>query len=339
MDGPKVVFVVGAGASVGFGLPVGETLLKRVSALTHFRFDDWGRPTQGDMQIWDALQKPDRNETRAYAEAAKKLSDTAELTLSVDDLLKSFDENQRLVEIGKLAVAKVILDAEREGSLGKISNGEGHDGLGQLSDSWIYQLFRHIRTTVHDNERAGIFSRFAVINFNYDRCIEQFLFIALQRAFHIDVSQAADALESLHIIHPYGSLGALDWSRAHGAIPYGAKSSQVKLPDVAKGLRTYTEQKKGGLEQDIISDVIKRCNMIVFLGFGFHPQNMAILQRPDTGSLERVFATTGTEPDGRVQVFADRIQNAIKPGPRKTSFHGNTCDDFMREWATAITAI
>jgi hypothetical protein len=43
------------------------------------------------------------------------------------------------------------------------------------------------------------------IVFNYDRCLEQFLFHALQKLYGLESQEAFAMLTDLRIIHPYGA--------------------------------------------------------------------------------------------------------------------------------------
>lgn len=59
-------------------------------------------------------------------------------------------------------------------------------------------------------ELEDIFRNISFIFFNYDRCIEFYLWIALQDYFNITSQEAAKLVQTkLKIIHPYGSLGPI----------------------------------------------------------------------------------------------------------------------------------
>jgi hypothetical protein len=64
-----------------------------------------------------------------------------------------------------------------------------------------------------------------------------------------------------------------------------------KLFTLANNVRTYTEQNlTAGLEKEIKS-AIDKSRVVVFLGFGFHQQNMALLSATNGVDWRRVLAT------------------------------------------------
>jgi hypothetical protein len=64
--------------------------------------------------------------------------------------------------------------------------------------------------------------------FNYDRCIEQYLFHALQDYYGVSPHEASAMMASLKIFRPYGKIGDLPWQSQEGAVPFG-KSPTLNL--------------------------------------------------------------------------------------------------------------
>ena len=128
-----------------------------------------------------------------------------------------------------------------------------------------------------------IFDNVAFIVFNYDRCIEYFLFHALQRAYNISDSEAWSILDDLTVIHPYGDIGPVRQT------PFGAKT--LNCAQLASRIRTYTEQEKTGNIRQEIAVEVARAECMIFLGFAYHPQNVRLLQPKDKMSRKPVYGT------------------------------------------------
>jgi hypothetical protein len=109
-------------------------------------------------------------------------------------------------------------------------------------------------------------------------------------------------LAELHIIHPYGLVGD---------VPFGAKRADYVA--LASGIKTYTEQ-IGSLE--LIKQVqaeVERAECIVFLGFAYHSQNMAILKPSKAMSPKYVYGTAYKMSDADVDVVSNQIANFFAP--------------------------
>src|SRR5262249_41066913 len=139
------------------------------------------------------------------------------------------------------------------------------------------------------------FTNLSLINFNYDRTVEHYLYFALQRYGRVSAEVAANAVASLKQVRPYGSIGNLPWQHNPGP-PFGGSPTGDNLFSIAqKNIRTYTEQQHEGTDQKI-NEVLETARLVVFLGFGFHTQNMDVL-KPKFGTniygqVQTVIATT-----------------------------------------------
>jgi hypothetical protein len=157
--------------------------------------------------------------------------------------------------------------------------------------TWVLHFLRMAVASVKKDAMAGAFSNVTIINFNYDRTIEHFLYSELQRNFHLNEDDARTSISGLKIVRPYGTVGPLPWQEGTG-VPFGLDlgSGHEKLFAISNGICTYTEW---NVTEQLLSDIrvaIMNATVVVFLGFGFHQQNMQILTAG--GSINRVvFAT------------------------------------------------
>ncbi len=92
----------------------------------------------------------------------------------------------------------------------------------------------------------GIENRFrsvAFIIFNYDRCIEHYLYCSLQNYYRINASRTAELINQ-SIYHPYGTAGSLPWldpDSPDRAIAYGVNPNPTQLFNLVSQIKTFTE--------------------------------------------------------------------------------------------------
>jgi hypothetical protein len=268
----RTLFILGAGASFDLGLPLGDELAARIAVMLNLRHDAGGHlNSAADKAILQAL-----GSSQDGIDAALKVSDGLHLVHSIDTFLEIHQEDKKIVECGKLAIVRAILNAERGSKL--------HDDpvlkLKPARDSWMPKLFRVLNAgVVKKDSLDDLFANLSVINFNYDRCVEVFIVNALAAAYAISQEDAQKIVgEKLRIAHPYGTIGPLPW-RDKGLMLGGDEQGQ-RLAELSAGIQTYTERIEDG---DLVTDMrrmVAEAEVIVFLGFGFHKQNMELLTTP-----------------------------------------------------------
>jgi hypothetical protein len=160
--------------------------------------------------------------------------------------------------------------------------------------SWFSDLLYLMQDRIVASENLdNIFDNLCIINFNYDRCVEQFLFYALQHLYQIDQTRAAQLMQRLTIFHPYGQVGFMHWEPAarrkvnFGVVDYG------ELVELSGEIRTFNEQLEDKDELAAIRGQVANAHRIVFLGFHFHHQNMELLKAsgPGRGGIVNSYAT------------------------------------------------
>jgi hypothetical protein len=136
----------------------------------------------------------------------------------------------------------------------------------------------------------SVFPALTFISFNYDRCLEFFIYHALQQSYGIDERKAADICNSAKIYHPYGVVGALPYQNKNSNVSFGSEKITNRCVEMAAGIRTYTEEAADDCQASAINDAVSKAERLVFLGFGFHRQNLDILAGP---VVARAFQTPG----------------------------------------------
>ena len=243
MFAKPIVFVVGAGASFELGFPLGLSLRKSIAADLTFRFDPLNQ-TSGSRELANLIRMTHPGDTNAYFEAAHLLSPAMEPFPSVDEALHHFAGNERVIQLGKLAIAMRIIGAERTSTLPPEQDHEAVAKFSWQTGWWLAEFLSMALsgTTLKDNRR--LFENVTIVDFNYDRSPEHFLVHALLRNAARDEESAKEALLNLKILRPYGSIGPLPWQqKKREGVPYGElRVGSPNIGGAAANIRTFTEQ-------------------------------------------------------------------------------------------------
>jgi hypothetical protein len=212
-----------------------------------------------------------------YTAAGQRLARTIRSTISVDDALYQLSEFPESVELGKVCILRAILKAERNSSL-RLSPETGELPQQAGRDGWIEHIFSMAITGFRHSELKSAFKNITFVNFNYDRCIEHYLYWSLIR-LDVNSNDAAEIVDGLNIIRPYGSLGSILPGRE--SLPFGAPS-HPNFFQITNRIRTFTES-DAIHDKSALETSLQKASMILYLGFGFHPQNLDLLTFPAEG--------------------------------------------------------
>ncbi len=311
------VFVVAAGASAEVGLPVGGELKDRIRSLLNADNRSARSMPLTDPALRHALvrytqenQVRDRYDlTGQVMEAVEDLRVNMQLAPSIDNYLDACQGDEATITIGKVAIALSILRAEARSGLYYTDMGEPKlpDNNALLRESWFIELWHRLVSGITRATVDSIFSSVAFVVFNYDRCLEHFLFLSLKSYFKIDDNHAAALISQLVIIHPYGKVGALPWQKEDVSSSFG-HVDQDNLLTIARELRTFTESTLEGTVGSIRS-TISQADTLVFLGFAFHPQNIELMHC--RSNITRVFMTTLGNSASDVQIAVKKVSGMI----------------------------
>ncbi len=286
----KLVLVVGAGASNEIGLPLGSELKKRIAtALNHqYEFGQLKRGT-GSLLIESAYklitQKVNNGfvgDINPYIQAGWMVRDGMHQAISIDNYLDAHKDNRLMIETAKLAIAEVIIESEKNSILHlnplkqKIKL-----NFSDLESTWYGHFFKLLTEGCQVEKIAERLSSVAIITFNYDRCIEQYLHEALMNYYHIDSHNALELMINLKIFHPYGYLGELKWPTTFPDVSFGGEIHPHQLIEISRKIKTFTE----GTDEDSseileIRDCMERAEKVAFLGFAYGKQNLDLLYSP-----------------------------------------------------------
>ena len=154
------------------------------------------------------------------------------------------------------------------------------------------------------DEIEDAFANVQFINFNYDRVVEHFLWSALYAQAGLSEEKAKVVASSLRIIRPYGSLGSLDWQDPPG-VKFGGDGYNENIAQIAGLILTYTEQVDHKSVRLEIEKAFEDAKLVIFIGFGFHQQNMTLLKTKP--QKRTIFATAYQIDEDNHEIFSSGI--------------------------------
>jgi|688.fasta_scaffold454424_1 hypothetical protein len=363
----KSVFVVGAGASVEFGLPTGRGLLSQINDLGKKEYDSDGYLTRTSFPapFESALEyiKKDlissgyssRDATLRLRRKATWICDIAPLAPSIDNLIHTHQSDSDVAAIGKAIIAYLIHEGERKSHLADVQL-KSHDwgpfpfvhrapnGNKLIAETWLGELFRYLVELNDFNNFIAALDDITFISFNYDRCIEQFLTSAAQRYFQLDSDDTRRCLESINVVHPYGSLGELSVTN-NQIVGFASRSADVY--GASKMINTFTE---GMTNTDVgsrIRGALDSAERVFFLGFGFLDLNLDLLFEEGPFHVSSIVGTHKGISKTSAQLISNKLAEQLlfgksdpvaRPSLMKKSagnmveLHDLTCAELLQQY-------
>jgi hypothetical protein len=292
----NTVFVLGAGASQPFGYPLGVELYQAVLE----KFADGG---QNRPHLLNTTRFMERDIDQ-FLLALSRSGQT-----SVDAFLEK--RHEEFLEIGKASMAIELMLRENEVLLWRQPN-------------WMLNLYGRMGSeTLEEFDENEV----AFVTFNYDRSLEHFLCTSLSNSFGRSISDCANVVSSIPIVHLHGRLGYLPWQkeegRAYGYTNIDARAVEMSVKEIRVVHEDITDRDK---DFDEAKNLLKNAKRIYLMGFGFGSKNV---ERIDLPSLSpEIFAGTayGLTPQ--------ETQHCAKQcGGRVTLNQSFPCLEFLRNLA------
>jgi hypothetical protein len=301
----KTVFILGAGASAECKMPLGDELKTLIEkAILHRDPNFW-------TVVYNQWLKGITNVTD-YENGADELAATLSTTpfASIDEALHWWRDWKEIVDLGKLAIAYFILRDERRSWL-QFRDDRTVD-VDKVKDTWFAEF---MSLGIRELERGQIINAFenvTIINFNYDRTIEHYLYHALQQRARVSMQAAKDAIARMTVIRPYGRIGPLEWQQPDG-IPFGGSDDTLyEAVTAMKSIRTFTEQIEGSPILDDIRKALDEAQLMIILGFGFHPQNMQLFDAKHNRNAGSPIVTVFNLDERNYEAIAARLKGSAK---------------------------
>lgn len=299
----KYIFVIGAGASIDFDLPLGDELKEDISRSLKEGLEK-GSP------LIDAIYHYWQNETDKgldFETIAHKVANNMSGSESIDSYIEDNKSNVFIQKIGKLSIVNQILVSERNSTLFIDKQKNVYDPIFQkdISKSWLEEFWRvFISGKGYENVNSlkSFFNEIVFITFNYDRCIEQYFYHKIKQYYGYETYELSQVMKSIQIIHVYGSLGSMDWEEG-STVQYGAEATKDNLESISNSIKTFTEAHSinDAVYINMIDSMIS-ARSICFLGFGYNYLNMKILNvfnriRDDSKCKAECFGTYYKAPE------------------------------------------
>ena len=319
MFSKKTVFIVGAGGSKELGLPVGDELKDAIAAKLNFAFQDGISLISGDRRIYQAIQRDlARRQTRngnPYWSAGRAIAAAMPQALSIDNFLHTHYDDEKIVLMGKIAIAASILNAERASTIYVDPGTTQLFNFGMSAKTWHNTFCKMLTEGAQKSDIETIFKNVSFITFNYDRCIEHYVASWIENYFRIPSAEAKKITNEMNVVHPYGQIGQLPWQdKGIVAIPYGSNSDYDDLLEIASNIRTFTEQVEDQSMIEKTRNIIADAHQIIYIGFSFGRMNMDLLKTETGHIFKQVYGTVLGMSDPNIKMINHGIRDCILSG-------------------------
>lgn len=349
----KVTFIIGAGASKELGIPTGTELKQKISGLLRTLFSG---STERNPPIENAIlsafpeMRYKQNLYDEYTLAARRICTAMPLSISIDNFIDAHQGDAAIELCGKLAITQAIL-AEEKNSILYINQENRETSIdfsnAKIQNCYLTPLFARLTENCTFENLAARLSSVSFIVFNYDRCIEHFLFHAIQTYYGVTPTESEKMLKNIHIYHPYGSVGPLEWQEKNvRGVPFGAQPNTENFLHIAKDIKTFTEgTNPDSSEIRSIHYTLELSSHIVFLGFAFHQLNMNLLTpiRKTPAEIPKKFFATAY---GLSENDSEIIKRSIASlGPTRSTLehvkirNDLTCYQLFNEYTRGISLL
>ena len=312
MPRETTVIVVGAGASQEAGLPTTPQLKRTIANYLDMNFERRGT-LGGDSKIAQILHS--RGDLNQALRACQHISVALPQAMSIDNFIDAHQGNSEIEFFGKLAIVRAILEAEKSSRMYvDPSNINNRLNFRSLEETWFNMFWQRISENCQVDGLSARLASVVFIVFNYDRCIEHFLYHSIRNYYGLPDNEAASLVNAMQVFHPYGMVGSLPWTGGASPMEFGAEPISHELLRLVEQIKTFTE----GTDPEA-SDIaairshVAQADTLVFLGFAYHPQNLELLKRtgersPHQGSVARCIGTAVGISDADFEAIGREVE-------------------------------
>jgi hypothetical protein len=348
----KTTFVIGAGSGVDIDMPTGAKLIEEICRKLNFLYEGGRRKSgSGSDLIHQALQRASARhkiEMQRLLSAATAITHGAHHMGSIDSFIHAHSNNDYIKVCGKIAIVEIILDYEKRCSVFIDQTRMPHkfNDENKMRASWYDKFMSLLVGRIVANENLdNIFDNVAIINFNYDRCIEQYLHLSLQRSYLISPDRAAELISKLKIHHPYGVISKLPWQNQNrvgvhlGGDPHGNEND---LEGLSQNIKTFNEEVNESTELDEIKSFMAESKRSIFLGFHFHDQNVALItpRAPEVKNVHHAFVSTYGRKAPELEIIKSQIETMFQATAHQTAVHLDVpeCRPLLESYGTMLVS-
>jgi kynurenine formamidase len=237
---PRTVLILGAGASSHIKYPLGQELKNKLcESIPRIKLNELPK---GRWQL-DELER-------------FRITLSRSLYGSIDAFLEG---HPNFMDLGKYLITRELKQCE---DIDRLFS--PHD------PGWFEVLGRRL---VADSENMGGNNQTAIVTFNYDRSLECYLHQIFQYHLGHSAEEAAVRLAAVPLIHVHGVLGD------YPATPYKAVATPDELLEISRQIKIIheihdAEDKFCSHSFETAHNWLHSAERIIFLGFGFHDDNL-----------------------------------------------------------------
>lgn len=250
----KTIFILGAGASIPYGFPSGRKLVVDITKELSVRIKRDDKPILDKDQhlLGLLLEKYKFSQIEGFVTALRKSGAS-----SIDAFLSNRQEYR---EIGKMAIAYIILKYERKSIQDKL-----------LFNPEVFTWYNYLWDYLISIDKIKSFS---IYTFNYDRSLEYFLSNSVKNLRDYTDQQVVKYLQYIPITHLHGVPGNLPDLNRYNSIQYGNSTfnSFMDLKSVSEKIKIIYEADSPEFLR--FQSDFEVCTNVIFLGFGFNLENL-----------------------------------------------------------------
>jgi hypothetical protein len=321
----KLAFIVGAGASkdLNGSFPIGPELAESIESHLSKELEP---ATYGP--IGTAIMRSMSGLLPDHLAAMSRIRDSILSEDSIDDFLSAWNDVPLVDEVAKLAIAYLILDAERRSALyiDAVTDADRTTRLRQFNSTWLGRIIRRPDKPRRDVRR--VLESISFVVFNYDRMVEQYLKLYFIYVLAMSADQADALLNDTPIVHTYGSLGDIT---QRVPVPFGATDQFINM--AATSIRTYNESHPDETVSRV-RQTVRAADKVIFLGCAFHDQNLRLLfgDSREPSPQKQILGTCLGMPERRQR----EVIRLLSDHGSVTQLAALTCSDFVRDYDDAI---
>jgi hypothetical protein len=270
------VLILGAGASMPYGMPSGPGLKQNLLQLVDRQSTSPLRTLLVEMfgaDMTDAFRQ-------SLEMSGKK---------SVDAFL---EHRPDFLSLGKAAIAGALLPLE---SLGRLHNAP------QGTYEYLFSKLSSAPRLLRKN-------RLSIVTLNYERTLEYYLLLALTHSYDLNHTKAIAALRHIPIVHLYGSLGTLP--RSKGNVAFGSDINRRILERSSESIRIIHEGEETSAELRRAHVLLSKAERVIFLGFGYDPTNLRRLLAYGPTKEQTFFGSAVGMTDRECRLIVDQMSAA-----------------------------
>lgn len=259
MNLKSTIFILGAGASWPYGYPTASGLRENII-----------HQYQDVIEEMGSLMNLKKQSISDTVELLKTIVSKFDLsnTNSIDLFLTRNSETVD-IKLGKQLIWLFIMWFERRSKLSS--------QIKESDEDWYYEFFNELTGDITSKNDLNSLpeEKIVFITFNYDRSLENYLFLSLKNSFSLATEETKKIMNEHFIFHHvYGKVLNLEWESENLAAPYKSNVSLQYLKDAPQLINLIYNERSIEVQ---VQSLIKSASTLVFLGFGFGKANIDFL--------------------------------------------------------------